>query len=79
MANGIYKPFWLDGESLVIIDQTKLPFSHETLRLNTPDQAIAAIKNMNVRGAGVIGNVGAFGVYLGAIASQGNLENHSHC
>jgi methylthioribose-1-phosphate isomerase len=78
MANGIYKPFWLDGESLVIIDQTKLPFSYETLKLVTPDQAIAAIKNMNVRGAGVIGNVGAFGVYLAAIStdknSAGNLD-----
>lgn len=73
MVNGIYKPFWLEGESLVIIDQTKLPFSYETLRLNTPDEAIAAIKNMNVRGAGVIGNIGAFGVYLGAITSHGNL------
>ncbi|AFY73098.1 S-methyl-5-thioribose-1-phosphate isomerase [Synechococcus sp. PCC 7502] len=74
MVNGIYKPFWLDGESLIIIDQTKLPFSYETLRLTTPDDAIAAIKNMNVRGAGVIGNVGAFGVYLAAIASVGNLD-----
>lgn len=73
MANGIYKPFWLDGESLVIIDQTKLPFSYETMQLVTPDDAIAAIKNMNVRGAGVIGNIGAFGVYLAAAgtASEG--------
>ena len=74
MANGIYKPFWLDGESLVIIDQTKLPFSYETKKLVTPEDAIAAIKNMNVRGAGVIGNVGAFAVYLAAIATDGNLQ-----
>ncbi len=73
MANGTYKAFWLDGESLVIIDQTKLPFSHETKRLTTPDDAIAAIKNMNVRGAGVIGNVGAFAVFLAAVISKGNL------
>jgi len=74
VANGIYKPFWLDGESLVIIDQTKLPFSYETKKLVTPEDAIAAIKNMNVRGAGVIGNVGAFAVYLAAIATDGNLQ-----
>ncbi len=74
MANGIYKPFWLDGESLVIIDQTKLPFSYETKKLVTPEDAIAAIQNMNVRGAGVIGNVGAFAVYLAAIATDGNLQ-----
>jgi len=74
VANGIYKPFWLDGESLVIIDQTKLPFSYETKKLVTPEDAIAAIQNMNVRGAGVIGNVGAFAVYLAAIATDGNLQ-----
>ncbi len=74
MANGKYRPLWLDGESLVVIDQTKLPFSYETKRLLTCEDAIAAIKNMNVRGAGVIGNVGAFGVYLAAIATNGNLE-----
>lgn len=74
MANGIYKPFWLDGESLVIIDQTKLPFSYETMRLITPGDAISAIKNMNVRGAGVIGNIGAFGVYLAAIASDRDTD-----
>ncbi len=74
MVNGIYKPFWLNDESLVIIDQTKLPFSYETKILITPDDAIAAIQNMNVRGAGVIGNVGAIGVYLAAIATRGNLQ-----
>jgi len=74
MANGTYKALWLDGESLVVIDQTKLPFSFETKRLVTYEDAIAAIKNMNVRGAGVIGNVGAFGVYLAAIGTGGNLE-----
>jgi methylthioribose-1-phosphate isomerase len=74
MTNGTYKPFWLDGESLVIIDQTKLPFSYETMRLITPEDAISAIENMNVRGAGVIGNIGAFGVYLAAIAFDGNLK-----
>jgi methylthioribose-1-phosphate isomerase len=74
MANGVYKAFWLDGESLVIIDQTKLPFSYETMRLVTADDAISAIKNMNVRGAGVIGNIGAFAIYLAAIATDGNLE-----
>jgi methylthioribose-1-phosphate isomerase len=74
MSAGKYKALWLEGEHLVVIDQTKLPFSYETKRLITPEDAIAAIADMTVRGAGVIGNVGAFGVYLAAVATNGNLE-----
>ena len=63
--NGKYKAFWLDeNNDVVIIDQTKLPFEYETVTLKTADDAIWSIKDMLVRGAGVIGNIAAFGVYL---------------
>jgi len=63
--NGKYKAFWLDEKNdVVIIDQTKLPFEYETVTLKTADDAIVSIKDMLVRGAGVIGNIAAFGVYL---------------
>jgi methylthioribose-1-phosphate isomerase len=74
MSVGKYKALWLEGDRLVVIDQTKLPFGYETKQLVTPEDAIKAIADMTVRGAGVIGNVGAFGVYLAAIATNGNLE-----
>jgi len=73
MSNGKYKALWLEDRSLVVIDQTKLPFAYETKRLNTSEDAVNAISNMTVRGAGVIGNVGAFGVYLAAVESDGDL------
>ncbi len=63
--NGQYRAFWLNEEGNVeVIDQTKLPFIEETIVLKTADDAIVAIKDMIVRGAGVIGNIGALGVYL---------------
>lgn len=64
--NGKYKAFWLRDEDgyVEVIDQTKLPFIYDTVILKSADDAIIAIKDMIVRGAGVIGNIGALGVYL---------------
>lgn len=65
--NGQYKAFWLTSDGYVeILDQTKLPFIEQTKVLKTAEQAITAIKDMLVRGAGVIGNIAALGVYLAA-------------
>ena len=61
---GKYKALWLNDENfLEVIDQTKLPFSYETKVLKTTDEVVLAIKDMTVRGAGVIGSVAAFGIY----------------
>lgn len=61
---GKYKALWLNNDNfLEVIDQTKLPFSYETKVLKTTDEVVDAIKNMTVRGAGVIGSVAAFGIY----------------
>lgn len=69
--NGQYKAFWLTKEKYVeVIDQTKLPFENETVILKTADDAIVAIKDMIVRGAGVIGNIGALGIYLAVCENQ---------
>ena len=75
--NSTYKPswkaFWLEDGDLVVIDQTQLPFSLVTKTLKTSADATLAIQDMTVRGAGVIGNVAAFGVYLAARESKGDL------
>ena len=61
---GKYRALWLNDENyLEVIDQTKLPFEYETKVLKTTDEVVKAIKDMTVRGAGVIGSVAAFGVY----------------
>lgn len=63
--NGVYKCLWLREDGFVeVIDQTKLPFEETTVILKTSDDAVIAIKDMIVRGAGVIGNIAALGVYL---------------
>lgn len=53
------------GDSLKIIDQTKLPQQVFYLELNTLEAVFDAIKKLKVRGAPAIGIAAAFGLYLG--------------
>ena len=61
-----YRTIWLneDGNSVEIIDQTKLPHRFETVTLRTLDDAARAISSMQVRGAPLIGATAAYGVAL---------------
>lgn len=63
-----YDTVALDSEKgeLVIINQTKLPYDIEILRLNTQKQIWDAIYRLEVRGAPAIGIAGAIGAYLAA-------------
>ena len=54
-----------DGFSVAVIDQTRLPFAFELQHLRTAEQAAAAISDMVVRGAPLIGVTAAYGVALG--------------
>jgi methylthioribose-1-phosphate isomerase len=65
-----------DGWSVAVIDQTRLPFAFELLRLQAAEQAAQAICNMVVRGAPLIGVTAAYGVALGlrADATDVGLE-----
>ncbi len=68
-----YKPFWLDEQgNLEIIDQTRLPHRYEILKLKNSDDVVRAITDMYVRGAGTIGCVAAFGIYLAARECNGD-------
>jgi methylthioribose-1-phosphate isomerase len=66
-----------DGASIGVIDQTLLPHRFATARLTTLDDAVRAIKTMQVRGAPLIGAAAAYGVWLAlrADASDENLEH----
>jgi methylthioribose-1-phosphate isomerase len=50
-----------------VIDQTRLPHVFEILDVCTVAEACLAIRNMTVRGAGLIGACAAFGMYLAAL------------
>jgi methylthioribose-1-phosphate isomerase len=63
-----YRTIWVDpqdGWSVRIIDQTRLPWSLEIVRLTEVAQAAHAIRSMQVRGAPLIGAAAAYGVCLG--------------
>src|SRR5450631_269013 len=65
-----------DGTCVGVIDQTLLPHRFATIKLKTLDDAVRAIKTMQVRGAPLIGAAAAYGVWLALRedASDENLE-----
>src|SRR5512132_2838189 len=66
VAGKHYRSIWREGaEAAVhIIDQARLPFAFETLRLDSVEAVAEAIKAMRVRGAPLIGVTAAFGLAL---------------
>ena len=65
-----YRTIWLaqDGKGVEIIDQTRLPHEFVTVTLTTLSDAEAAIRDMWVRGAPLIGATAAYGMALAALA-----------
>jgi methylthioribose-1-phosphate isomerase len=60
-----FRTIWPTEDKYVeVIDQRKLPHEWVTVRLLTYKNAEAAIKDMTVRGAPLIGATAAYGVYL---------------
>jgi methylthioribose-1-phosphate isomerase len=76
-----YQSIWIDenDNSIVkVIDQQKLPFFFEIKDLRSVDDVYAAISDMTVRGAPLIGAAGAYGIYLATleINSHTNIREH---
>ena len=59
-----YKTIWFEENCVKIIDQTKLPHKFIVKDLKTAKDAINSIKNMEVRGAPLIGATAAYGLVL---------------
>lgn len=67
-----YRTIWMDETDprvIRIIDQRLLPFEFVVEDLRTVEDVARAIRDMHVRGAGLIGATAAFGMYLGVIAA----------
>jgi len=62
-----YKTIWFENNLVKIIDQTKLPHQFIIKELKTVQDAINAIKTMEVRGAPLIGATAAYGLVLSII------------
>ena len=69
-----YKTIWNENGTIKIIDQTKLPHHFVIKELNSVNDAVNAIKNMEVRGAPLIGATAAYGLVL-AIRENNDFEN----
>ena len=66
-----YRTIWFESNVVKIIDQTKLPHQFVIKELKTVNDAINAIKVMEVRGAPLIGGTAAYGL---ALAVQENND-----
>ncbi len=69
IADKYFRTIWPDSRCkfVEIIDQTKLPFAFETLRIDSVDKMVDAIKLMQVRGAPLIGAAAAYGMALATL------------
>ena len=61
-------------DKVKIIDQRLIPFELKIIELNTIDEVCVAIKEMQVRGAPLIGVTAAYGMYL-AVKKNPSLEH----
>jgi methylthioribose-1-phosphate isomerase len=71
-----YRSIWVDeedGRSVRLIDQTKLPWSVNILRLTQMAEVAHAIRSMQVRGAPLIGAAAAYGLCL-ALRADSSTE-----
>ncbi len=73
-----YRTIWLhpsDPTIVQIIDQRHLPHQFIIEDLTTVEEVAVAIKDMHVRGAGLIGATAGFGMYVAALtASRTSME-----
>ena len=63
--NQVYPVIW-QNNSVLLIDQTRLPNEYRLVEINRSQDMAEAIKTMIVRGAPAIGVAAAYGMYLGA-------------
>ena len=73
-----YRTIWLEGPGCVrIIDQALLPHQFAFLDLRTPEEMCRAIREMRLRGAGLIGAAAAWGMYLAVLrhAASGDFAD----
>src|ERR1043166_2135977 len=61
-----------DEKVIQIIDQRHLPHQFIVEELRTVDDMTTAIKNMHLRGAGLIGAAAGFGIYLATLEAPKN-------
>ncbi|MCY4260696.1 MAG: s-methyl-5-thioribose-1-phosphate isomerase, partial [Rhodobacteraceae bacterium] len=76
-----YRTIWVadDGQTVEVIDQTRLPFAFAILPLRTLEDAACAIERMVVRGAPLIGATAAYGLALAMVDNPTNANLDTAC
>ncbi|KKL65230.1 hypothetical protein LCGC14_2157050, partial [marine sediment metagenome] len=72
-----YRTIWLkedDPNTVQVIDQRFLPHDFVVEDLTTVDEVARAIKDMHIRGAGLIGAAAGYGMYISALHAPKNSE-----
>lgn len=81
-VNGLhYRTIWLcpDNDKVVqVIDQPFLPHEFRILDISTVTDMAIAIKDMHVRGAGLIGAAAGYGMYLATLEAAKSADFASH-
>jgi len=63
-----YRTIWVkDSSTIQIIDQRNLPHQFVIEDITSVDKMVIAIKDMHVRGAGLIGAAAGYGIYLATL------------
>lgn len=73
-----YRTIWIsekESRCVQIIDQRKLPFSFEIENICSVQAMADAIREMHLRGAGLIGAAGAYGMYLATLEATSNANS----
>ena len=77
-----YRTIWPDPNDprrICIIDQRALPFDFIVEPITTSEEMVTAIREMHVRGAGLIGAAAGFGMYLASLeAPDSSFDEHMH-
>src|SRR5260370_40128630 len=72
VGNQLFRTIWLgyDERTVNVIDQRKLRFEFALKELRTVEDTASAIREMVVRGAGLIGATAGFGMLLAALEAE---------
>ena len=72
-----FRTIWLKPDEpriVQLIDQRALPHRFVVEDVSTVEQMAAAIRDMHVRGAGLIGAAAGYGIYLAALAAESSQD-----
>ncbi|MFC2125435.1 S-methyl-5-thioribose-1-phosphate isomerase [Bacteroidota bacterium] len=76
-----YRTIWVDEDNpeiICIIDQRHLPHHFVIEKINTTKKMAVAIKDMHLRGAGLIGAAAGYGMYLATLELRSNQLEDQH-